>query len=56
MGTSIARVGFLGANNQKLWCLTHIETIRYVMVITNSQPFLEALCSMTFLIVSSYLG
>ncbi|GLJ14025.1 hypothetical protein SUGI_0224190 [Cryptomeria japonica] len=27
VGTSIARIGFYGASNQKLWCLTHIETL-----------------------------
>nr|CAD1834719.1 unnamed protein product [Ananas comosus var. bracteatus] len=26
-GTSIAKVGFFGSRNQKLWCLTHIETL-----------------------------
>ncbi|KAM7501226.1 hypothetical protein LguiB_000130 [Lonicera macranthoides] len=26
VGTSIGKVGFLGEGNQKLWCLTHIET------------------------------
>nr|CAD1834952.1 unnamed protein product [Ananas comosus var. bracteatus] len=26
-GTSIAKVGFFGSKNQKLWCLTHIETL-----------------------------
>lgn len=27
VGTSIGKVGFLGEKNQKLWCLTHIETL-----------------------------
>ncbi|KAL0459659.1 UNVERIFIED_CONTAM: WD repeat-containing protein GTS1 [Sesamum latifolium] len=27
VGTSIGRVGFFGETNQKLWCLTHIETL-----------------------------
>uniref|UniRef100_A0A5B6Z357 Uncharacterized protein n=1 Tax=Davidia involucrata TaxID=16924 RepID=A0A5B6Z357_DAVIN len=27
VGTSIGKVGFLGETNQKLWCLTHIETL-----------------------------
>ncbi|KZV32357.1 WD repeat-containing protein 89 [Dorcoceras hygrometricum] len=27
VGTSIGKVGFLGEANQKLWCLTHIETL-----------------------------
>ncbi|KAJ4957177.1 hypothetical protein NE237_013960 [Protea cynaroides] len=27
VGTSIGKVGFFGEMNQKLWCLTHIETI-----------------------------
>ncbi|KAL7112721.1 hypothetical protein ACP275_04G019800 [Erythranthe tilingii] len=27
VGTSIGKVGFFGATNQKLWCLTHIETL-----------------------------
>ncbi|OVA14885.1 WD40 repeat [Macleaya cordata] len=27
VGTSIGRVGFFGEMNQKLWCLTHIETL-----------------------------
>ncbi|ERN02221.1 hypothetical protein AMTRI_Chr02g265270 [Amborella trichopoda] len=27
LGTSIAKVGFFGETNQKLWCLTHIETL-----------------------------
>ncbi|KAL2535299.1 Transducin/WD40 repeat-like superfamily protein [Forsythia ovata] len=27
VGTSIGKVGFLGELNQKLWCLTHIETL-----------------------------
>ncbi|CAA3009781.1 WD repeat-containing 89 homolog [Olea europaea subsp. europaea] len=27
VGTSIGKVGFLGEINQKLWCLTHIETL-----------------------------
>lgn len=27
MGTSIAKVGIFGENYQKLWCLTHIETL-----------------------------
>lgn len=27
VGTSIGKVGFLGDNYQKLWCLTHIETL-----------------------------
>lgn len=27
VGTSIAKVGFFGELNQKLWCLTHIETL-----------------------------
>jgi WD repeat-containing protein 89 len=26
--TSVAKVGFFGNENQKLWCLTHIETLR----------------------------
>ncbi len=31
MGTSIGKVGFLGERYQKLWCLTHIETLRYYL-------------------------
>ncbi|KAK4482188.1 hypothetical protein RD792_009329 [Penstemon davidsonii] len=27
VGTSIGKVGFFGEANQKLWCLTHIETL-----------------------------
>ncbi|CAK9175313.1 unnamed protein product [Ilex paraguariensis] len=27
VGTSIGKLGFLGESNQKLWCLTHIETL-----------------------------
>lgn len=27
VGTSIGKIGFFGQNNQKLWCLTHIETL-----------------------------
>ncbi|XAR58455.1 hypothetical protein NMG60_11013850 [Bertholletia excelsa] len=27
VGTSIGKVGFFGQANQKLWCLTHIETL-----------------------------
>ncbi|KAL6515985.1 hypothetical protein OROGR_019290 [Orobanche gracilis] len=27
VGTSIGKVGFFGDTNQKLWCLTHIETL-----------------------------
>ncbi|KAL1827360.1 hypothetical protein ACET3Z_005772 [Daucus carota] len=27
VGTSIGKVGFCGKRNQKLWCLTHIETL-----------------------------
>lgn len=27
VGTSIAKVGFFGQRNQKIWCLTHIETL-----------------------------
>ncbi|XP_058083270.1 WD repeat-containing protein GTS1 isoform X2 [Magnolia sinica] len=27
VGTSIAKVGFFGETNKKLWCLTHIETL-----------------------------
>ncbi|CAH9145782.1 unnamed protein product [Cuscuta epithymum] len=27
VGTSIGKVGFFGQKNQKLWCLTHIETL-----------------------------
>ncbi|PIN11320.1 WD40 repeat protein [Handroanthus impetiginosus] len=27
VGTSIGKVGFFGETNQKLWCLTHIETL-----------------------------
>ncbi|KAG5567722.1 hypothetical protein RHGRI_003049 [Rhododendron griersonianum] len=27
VGTSIGKVGFLGGASQKLWCLTHIETL-----------------------------
>ncbi|KAL8548635.1 hypothetical protein ACS0TY_007790 [Phlomoides rotata] len=27
LGTSIGKVGFFGESNQKLWCLTHIETL-----------------------------
>lgn len=27
VGTSVGIVGFLGERNQKLWCLTHIETL-----------------------------
>ncbi|GMH02662.1 hypothetical protein Nepgr_004501 [Nepenthes gracilis] len=27
VGTSIGKVGFFGLKNQKLWCLTHIETL-----------------------------
>ncbi|XP_020253663.1 WD repeat-containing protein 89 homolog isoform X2 [Asparagus officinalis] len=27
VGTSIAKVGFFGQRNEKLWCLTHIETL-----------------------------
>lgn len=27
VGTSIGKVGFLGEKNQRLWCLTHIETL-----------------------------
>lgn len=34
VGTSIGKVGFLGEINQKLWCLTHIETLRYVWAIS----------------------
>jgi len=29
MGTSIAKVGIFGESYQKLWCLTHIETLGY---------------------------
>lgn len=29
METSIGKVGFLGETYQKIWCLTHIETLRY---------------------------
>jgi hypothetical protein len=29
VGTSIAKVGFFEENYQKLWCLTHIETLGY---------------------------
>lgn len=29
MGTSIGKVGFLGERNESVWCLTHIETLRY---------------------------
>lgn len=28
VGTSVAKVGFFGEMNQRLWCLTHIETLR----------------------------
>ncbi|KAK1278177.1 hypothetical protein QJS04_geneDACA007273 [Acorus gramineus] len=28
VGTSISKIGFFGQMNQKLWCLTHIETLR----------------------------
>ncbi|KAK9733660.1 hypothetical protein RND81_04G082500 [Saponaria officinalis] len=27
VGTSIGKIGFFGHNNQKLWCLSHIETL-----------------------------
>ncbi|KAG9443778.1 hypothetical protein H6P81_015118 [Aristolochia fimbriata] len=27
VGTSVGKVGFFGERNQKLWCLTHIETL-----------------------------
>ncbi|KAL9235770.1 hypothetical protein vseg_010506 [Gypsophila vaccaria] len=27
VGTSIGKIGFFGQNNQKLWCLSHIETL-----------------------------
>ncbi|XP_035549687.1 WD repeat-containing protein GTS1-like isoform X2 [Juglans regia] len=27
VGTSVGKVGFLGGKQQKLWCLTHIETL-----------------------------
>ncbi|KAJ8547430.1 hypothetical protein K7X08_011016 [Anisodus acutangulus] len=27
VGTCIGKIGFLGEKNQKLWCLTHIETL-----------------------------
>ncbi|KAK1291245.1 hypothetical protein QJS10_CPB17g01319 [Acorus calamus] len=27
VGTSISKIGFFGQMNQKLWCLTHIETL-----------------------------
>ncbi|KAG6703912.1 hypothetical protein I3842_07G109600 [Carya illinoinensis] len=27
VGTSVGKVGFLGGRQQKLWCLTHIETL-----------------------------
>ncbi|KAG8389479.1 hypothetical protein BUALT_Bualt02G0233700 [Buddleja alternifolia] len=27
VGTSVGKMGFLGETNQKLWCLTHIETL-----------------------------
>lgn len=33
MGTSIGKVGFFGETYQKLWCLTHIETLRYIFPI-----------------------
>lgn len=33
MGTSIGKVGFFGEANQKLWCLTHIETLRYANIL-----------------------
>jgi len=29
--TSVAKVGFFGNMYQKLWCLTHIETLRYLL-------------------------
>lgn len=29
MGTSVGKVGFFGETNKHLWCLTHIETLRY---------------------------
>ncbi|XP_009801941.1 WD repeat-containing protein GTS1 [Nicotiana tabacum] len=29
VGTSVGKVGFLGEKNQKLWCLTHIETLSF---------------------------
>lgn len=29
VGTSIGKVGFFGEKFQKLWCLSHIETLRY---------------------------
>jgi hypothetical protein len=41
MGTSIAKVGFFGESYQKLWCLTHIETLGY-----NSSPLLVFISSM----------
>ncbi|KAL0920174.1 hypothetical protein M5K25_009292 [Dendrobium thyrsiflorum] len=30
VGTSVGKFGFFGEKNQKLWCLTHIETLRYL--------------------------
>lgn len=30
VGTSIGKVGIFGGKNDKLWCLTHIETLRYL--------------------------
>jgi hypothetical protein len=28
VGTSVSRIGFYGRNQEKLWCLTHIESLR----------------------------
>ena len=36
MGTSIGKVGFFGDAFQKLWCLSHIETLRYQSLSTES--------------------
>ncbi|KAF7804846.1 WD repeat-containing protein GTS1 [Senna tora] len=33
VGTSIAKVGFFGENYQKLWCLTHIETLGLILTV-----------------------
>jgi hypothetical protein len=31
VGTSVGRIGFYGPTCEKLWCLTHIETLRQVL-------------------------
>jgi hypothetical protein len=28
IGTSVSRIGFYGSNQEKLWWLTHIESLR----------------------------